>query len=236
MILPYVYLLTHRNTQQFYFGYRERNIVSSSFDLGITYFTSSKYIKNLGFENFEIQILAEFFKPKNAYDYEQTLIKEHRKNILCLNRHFTNGKQFRYIRQIGTYKTSEETKKKQSLAHKGKIKTEETKIKLSNALKGRIVSEETKAKISIAGKGRIVSEETRAKISKSGKGLSRPPVSDETRKKMSQAKKLQIYSPRGPMSEGIKEKIRQKSLNMSSETKAKMKESSRKRWDRQKGS
>ena len=67
MVLPYVYLLIHKDTRQFYFGYRERNIVSSSFDLGITYFTSSRYIKNLGFENFEIQILDEAYAKDKMF-------------------------------------------------------------------------------------------------------------------------------------------------------------------------
>ena len=229
-----MYLLTHKDTRQFYFGYRERNIVSSSLDLGITYFTSSRYVKNLGFENFEIQILAEFFKPKDAYDYEQNLIKEHRKNILCLNRHFTDGKQFRYVRPVGTYKASEETKKKQSLAHKGRIVTAETRAKISAIHKGKIVSNETRARTSAAGKGRIVTDETKAKISNGLKGKSRPPFSDETKEKLKLSHKTRIYLPRGPMSEETKEKIRQKSLKWSPETKAKMKESSRKRWDKQK--
>jgi hypothetical protein len=57
---------------------------------------------------------------------------------------------------------SEETRKKQSDAHKGKITSEETKQKMrlhKGKNKGRIVSEETRKKKSIALKGHSVSDE-----------------------------------------------------------------------------
>lgn len=53
------------------------------------------------------------------------------------------------------WKLSEETKKKMSLAQKGKIISQETKDKLKKALTGRIVSKETREKISKTSKGRI---------------------------------------------------------------------------------
>lgn len=224
-------MLTHKITNEFYFGYREKNKVCSIQDLGIKYFTSSKHIKSIGFDNFNFEVLAEFFNEIDAYDFEQELIKENKKNPLCLNRHYTNGKAFRYMRKLGDYKTSEETKRKQSIAHTGKIVSEETRQKISKIHTGKIVSEETKQKISKSGKGRIVSEETKQKISKSGKGLSRPPVSIETKQKMSKAQKLRKHNK---TSEETKEKLRNSALNMSSETKERLRIAAIEMWKRRK--
>lgn len=47
MNLPYVYKLTHKETNQFYIGYRSANRVKSEFDLGFKYFSSSKIIKKI---------------------------------------------------------------------------------------------------------------------------------------------------------------------------------------------
>jgi group I intron endonuclease len=59
--------------------------------------------------------------------------------------------------------TSEESKKKNSESHKGKITSEETKIKLSNAKKGKPKSEEHKRKTSYANKGKIYSSKGKPK-------------------------------------------------------------------------
>jgi macrodomain Ter protein organizer (MatP/YcbG family) len=73
--------------------------------------------------------------------------------------------------------------------------TDETKRKMSLAQRGRIVSEETKKKISESNIGRIVSEKTREKIKKSCEGNNRGEKnywygkhrSEETRNKMSES-------------------------------------------------
>lgn len=66
MILPYVYKLTHKITGQFYIGYRAANKIIAEKDLGIKYFSSSKKVKELGFDNFNIEIVAMFFDSKDA--------------------------------------------------------------------------------------------------------------------------------------------------------------------------
>lgn len=62
---------------------------------------------------------------------------------------------------------SEETKKKISKANKGKIRSEEQRNNISRSLKGRSLSEEHRRKIGEASKGRkyTLSEETRKKMS-----------------------------------------------------------------------
>ena len=62
-------------------------------------------------------------------------------------------------------KLTEETKKKMSEAHKGRVFTEEQRENMSKAQKGRVISKETKAKISKAKKGIPKSEETKRKMS-----------------------------------------------------------------------
>lgn len=86
-ILPYVYLLTHKTSGEFYIGFRCSNKSPSQEDLGVKYFTSSKNVKSR-FKEFDIQILAEFFDRDSAYQYEQQLIKDNFNNPLILNRHW----------------------------------------------------------------------------------------------------------------------------------------------------
>ena len=54
-----------------------------------------------------------------------------------------------------SHKQSEESRKKLSIAGKGKVISEETREKLRNANLGKIVTEETRKKLSTAGKGRM---------------------------------------------------------------------------------
>ena len=70
---------------------------------------------------------------------------EHKKKISEANKGNTN--------RLGTTQ-SEETKRKQSEAHKGKTPSEETKRKLSEIHKGKTLSEEHRRKISEANKGK----------------------------------------------------------------------------------
>lgn len=80
---------------------------------------------------------------------------------------------------------SKETRKKLSVARKGKILSEEHKRKIGEAGKGRYPSKETRRKLSEAHRGHVTSEETRRKISEAEKGKI---VSAETRIKMSKAR------------------------------------------------
>ncbi len=87
MFLPYVYKVTHKLNNKFYIGMRSANKVVAELDLGIKYFTSSKYVKN-NFDEFNIEILAYFQDWSSAFEFENTLIKDHWKNPLLINRHY----------------------------------------------------------------------------------------------------------------------------------------------------
>ncbi len=87
---------------------------------------------------------------------------------------------------------SSETRKKLSEALKGMKKpprSEETRRKLSEARKGLKLPKEWRENIGKASKGRVFSEERNRKISEAKKGKKRPPISEETRRKMSIAQK-----------------------------------------------
>lgn len=108
-------------------------------------------------------------------------------------------------------KHSEETKQKMSKIHKGKKVSDDTKVKISEANKGRVFSEEHKLKLSQSAskrKSRILLEETRRLLSKS-KLVKPQHKSEETKKRMSKAKKGIVFS------EEHKQKLKESALKRS---------------------
>jgi len=179
--LPYVYYGLNKETGQFYYGYRERNVyynLSSSDDLGKLYFTSSRKVKQ-NFSQFEWTILAEFFDKESAYWFEQELISENWSNPLLINKHFSRPGSHAF-KNNGH---SEKTKKKLSIilsgegnGHYGKKHSPETLQKMSDKKKGtnnpsyqRPVSQETKEKLRQASTGAKFSEERKSKLSEKAK-------------------------------------------------------------------
>ena len=193
--MPYVYMCVHKNTGEFYIGYRSKNVkLNKTSDTDFpTYKTSSKIVRT-NFDNFDWIILAEFFTENAAYDHEQYLINEHWGDPLLINRtcHY-NKSRFKYC---GGTPCSEETKRKISLSNKTKLigitRSDEFKEKISKATKGRHHSQETKDKIAaIVSKHhkqnpRKWSEEAKHKLSQSNKGKT---LTDEHKRKISDAKK-----------------------------------------------
>lgn len=93
---PYVYICTHKTSNEFYIGYREKNVkynLPSDQDLP-KYKTSSKKVR-ARFDEYSWKILAEFTAGDDAYDFEQQLISENWNNPLLLNGYYrlTNGKK-----------------------------------------------------------------------------------------------------------------------------------------------
>lgn len=97
-----------------------------------------------------------------------------------------------------------EMAEKESRRNKPKVMSSEARKKISEALKGHAVSEETRKKMSVAKKaefangkpgpmaGKKHTTESLAKMSESQK--SRAPMSDETKRKISEANKSRIYT------------------------------------------
>lgn len=116
---PYIYKATHKETNQFYIGFRFANKVIADEDIGKVYFTSSETVHALGVENFSWEVIAEFDKVENAYYFENFYIKDVIKNPQCLNKHFidveTNDNFPKFIRT--NHNLSEETRRKSSASH-----------------------------------------------------------------------------------------------------------------------
>jgi hypothetical protein len=191
--LPYVYILTHKQTGQFYIGYRFANKVPSSEDMGKLYFTSSNLVKPC-FNDFNISIIAEFFNKEDAYLFEQQLIKDSWSNPLILNRRFhevTNEKMF-----IMNKPFSSETRSRMSESHKLRW-TDDAKKVQSQKLTGqkreykkrKPLSDDHRANIGKANIGKIRTKESRDLISQNHHDISGG--------KNPRAKKIVLTSPDG---------------------------------------
>ncbi len=187
-VLPYVYKLTHKITNQYYFGYREANALPANEDLGKVYFSSGQITQEM-FGEFATEILAEFSNGDEAYDFEQRLIKKHRKDPLLLNKRYDNGDGLRFIFH-GPH--TEETRARITASQLGRRYSLSEKAKeniRAAALRRATPSLETKAKIGKAQLGRKRSEETKAKIAASHVGREYPTPTLSTRQKMSESQK-----------------------------------------------
>lgn len=214
--MPYVYMCVNKTTNEFYIGYRVKNVKlgkPSHIDFP-EYRTSSKIIKP-NFENFTWTIIAEFYDQDSAYDFEQYLIYHHWNDPLLLNEscHF-NGARFRNPggipcsyekkRKIGAANKikltgitrSNNFKLKTSKASTGRKHSQESKVKIAKIVaeehrkNPRKMSEEAKQKLSIANKGKVMSAEQKKKISDAKRLRDKErPISEETKRKISESLK-----------------------------------------------
>jgi hypothetical protein len=197
--VPYVYICTHKDTNQFYIGYRMANVklnIPSHLDLP-EYKTSSTTVRP-DWSNYTWTIVAEFFGPSDAYTFEQQMIFDNWDNPLMLNGHCNIGKnQFR--NNGHTQKTKDKIKKsktgvefsdshKENIRlnsymrgkpgpHAGKSLTDSHKnnLKLNHVgMTGKTQSEETKKKQSDAKLGKQLSDSHCESISRSKTGDKHP--------------------------------------------------------------
>jgi ribosomal protein L37AE/L43A len=192
---PYTYLIKHRLTGQVYYGVRSANKVDPYEDLWQRYYTSSPKVQTLieetGKDSFDVEVRKIFETKEQAVAWEAKVLRR------CKVLH-----DDRWINQnvAGYIIPTEESNKKISDYHKGKPKSEEHKKKIRNGNIGKKKPPRT--------------DEYRALMSKlkSGEGNGRygKEVSNETRQRISDAKKgKQVAHNKGvPMSEEQKEKIR----------------------------
>lgn len=180
----YTYFVKNIENGKVYFGSRTAKhleFTESKDDFMVKYFTSSADIElKEAIKNHKVKygIIHEYTDITECLMDEQELIRlfwmffgrENSYNHSYLK--FNGEKVF----STAGISLSEETRKKISVAQKGKRDSDETRKKKSIALKGR----------PSIWKGKHLPEETCRKISESHKGI-RP--SEETRRKMSEAKK-----------------------------------------------
>lgn len=219
---PYVYMCVNKDTNEFYIGYRYKNVdnnTTSDADFP-EYKTSSKKV-NPVFDQFDWIILAEFFTAEDAYDFEQQTIYENWNNPLLLNESCQHGHK-RFKRPEG-WTLSEDARQKISNANKGKTFTEEWKQEQRKRFSGE--NNPMYGKPS-PFKGKHHTEESKAKLREAAKH--RPPVSDETRKKLSDAGKGK------QLSDYQRQRIRESNSTriVSEETKRKISAAAKKRWQK----
>jgi hypothetical protein len=195
---PYTYLIRHRPTGKVYYGFRCANKVEAHDDLWKHYFTSStgvqKLIEETGADSFDTEIRRVFETKEQAVSWETRVL--HRCKVLHDDRWLNQN-------VAGYIVPTEESNKKISDFHKDKPKSKEHKQKMREAQKGKPKKSTVYQTL-----------EYKALMSKikSGKGNARygVEVSEETRRRISEAKKgKQVAHNKGmPMSEEQKAKIR----------------------------
>ncbi len=220
MKLWYIYKITNLITGKAYVG--QRYIRDGKTSLNDNYWGSGLYIKRTikkyGLNNFKKEILKDNIRCQTAANiFEQVFIKK--ENTLTPNGYnlTTGGSQCEF---------SEESKKKNAEAHKGRISprkgvklSRETKKKLSEShkgnsyRKGKKCSEETKRKMRLAKQN--ISKETRDRMSVAAKN--KPAITEETRQKLRMAIKNMSDETRQNISIAAKNKP-----PMSEETKRKL--------------
>jgi hypothetical protein len=196
---PYTYLIKHRPTGKVYYGFRCANKTEPHEDLWKQYFTSSSKIQQLieetGVDSFDIEIRRVFESKEQAVLWETKVLR--RCKVL---------EDDRWINQniAGYIVPTEESRKKISDYHKDKPKSDEHKQKLSASQKGKPKNSQVYKSLEY--------RELMSKL-KSGKGNGRfgLEVSEETRQKISEAKKgKQTAHNKGlPMSEEQKAILRE---------------------------
>jgi hypothetical protein len=132
-IPAYVYYIKHLPTGKFYYGSRYKHInkgILPEQDFWRNYFTSSKEIKKLiedtGNSSFDYKIVYTDFDIDKCFSYEQTLIKEHISDPLCINKRY-----FDSVNGTTVFCTYGKT-----LSTKGKPKKESTKEKMRQSKLG----------------------------------------------------------------------------------------------------
>lgn len=163
-ILPYVYLCTHRETGEYYIGYRFKNKTPSSEDIGKIYKTSSKLVSPR-IDEFDCTVIAEFFTKEDAYDFEQELISESWGSPLLLNKSVHSKSSERFISTPGCYKPSELTLQKLSKSRTGSKRPQDTKDKMSASSWSKSDdSERIRSVLSSKLKGKPKSDDARARM------------------------------------------------------------------------
>lgn len=127
---------------------------------------------------------------------------------------------------------SDETRRKMSVAQKGKKISQEHIVKLKLINTGRKHTDEARLKMSSYQKGKIISEETKLKMSEVAKGRK---LSEETKLKM-------CISNRGKSNQGYKHtdevklnmSLMRKGKKLSEEHRMKMSIAAKNRWEKQK--
>lgn len=198
--VPYTYLLRFKPTGQLYYGASytaSKHKMAHPSRFWVTYFTSSNTIKSLiaefGKDAFEFEIRKTFSSPEKTIKWEDRILKKFNvgRDPKWLNKSSGNGRGFVCL------STSEETKKKQSIAAKARVRlplSQATKDKIAASLSGRkrpAFSEEARKNMSKGQRSKKLTEEHKRKISEAHTGKTK---SAEHKKRLSEANKGKTLS------------------------------------------
>jgi NUMOD3 motif len=210
--IPYTYLLKHIPSNNVYYGVRFAKNCSPN-DLFVTYFTSSKEVKQLiktdGVDSFIFEIRRTFTDIDKARLWESKVLKRmdvihnpkfiNKSNNISIrkNNNWWLGKkrgpktQEHIDKCVATYKA-----RGRGLGNKhtaGRPLSENHKAAISQTTKGRPKSEETKLRMSQSMKGKSKSEEHRRNLSLANIGRVSPRkgaiTPESTKLKISETKK-----------------------------------------------
>ncbi len=207
----YVYRITNKIHNKHYYGYRSSNTPPSQ-DIGIKYFSSSSD------KNFIHDQL------NNPHDYKYVVVQVFNNREDAHNLEIKLHTKFNVGSNPSFYNRANSTSSKFSIT--GTTLSDETKKKMSNAHKGRIVSQETRNKISNANKGKVHGSEFRDKIR--NRLIGNKYRKDKQHTKDSKIKISNSLKGKEPWNKGletpidVREKQSLAKLNMSQEQKDKM--------------
>lgn len=219
--MPYTYLVSHRPTGLKYYGVRYATHSQPS-DLWVSYFTSSKQVKELisihGKDSFDYEVRRIFDTAEQAIIWENSVIR--RMSLIqrpdWLNEGTGSSHQARK-------RKTDEHRRKISEANKGKCSEKKRKaiILSGEQRKGQKLSEETKAKMSQSHTQKIwifnptTNKKTMIKINEienypgwiaNKRGYRKPTkISNEAKIKMSDAKKGKVKWISDPKSQHSKQ-------------------------------
>ena len=178
-----VYKTTNIITNQIYIGVHKTKIINDSY-LGSGVLLR-KAILEYGASAFEKSILHVFDNPDEMYDKERELVnREFVSTTATYNVCLGGSRNWRYSHPDKVAVILEKIKNSiNNREHFLKVVSSESRRKMSIAKKGKPLSEEHKQKIIAYRIGKPLSEETKAKIAESNRGLKR---SEETRRKISE--------------------------------------------------
>jgi len=191
---PYVYLICHRETGLLYLGSKFARAANPS-RLFKEYFTSSRRVKELGWQGFDV---LEVRATPKARELEAKLLQSWYRHLgydtFCatfLNRNTAPG----IVADAETRRRQGRTMSEDMLSGRrdppsflGGEHSPEARLRISQAMRGRTLSQATRRKISEAARGRVFSEEHRAKLRAAKVGY----VSHMLGKKHSEATKRKI--------------------------------------------
>lgn len=213
---PYVYAIMWSDLNLAYLGVRHGKGCNPD-DLWKTYFTSSRYVKELRAKHGEpdhLEIIDTFLTGDEAIKAEYEIILDFglHTNPVFLNK--ACGRQIVVDDDVranmikAQSNKSAETKARLSAALKGRKRSPDECAAISAATRGKKRkphSDKTKEKMRAAKLGKVFSDEHRANISKAQKGKKRGPMSEETKRKIGAANKGKAGQP---MSDEAREHLR----------------------------